>query len=374
MYMYPHAIITPEYKHRFENIVTEFRDAISKSKQTVKKKVRRKGDVLSSRIALELHRMNDRIHFRLNVCGTTEMRNRPTIIVCCPELVTPMLKIELEKEHLRRQYTEGLTSGLAFDLIYQEYLCPPLTLLWCSVTVANDFGEEATWAEARQGSTLTMCGSRVFPVQTESTAPSSFTTLACIVEIKSELYGLTTAHGIQIAHDSSPQKSVYQAWQDELDEFETVTDDDDSDCDCHSVSEVSHFSTPRSPDVSGPTTTASPSTTFGGARIDVEISTAILPDLGDDLPGKADCDWAIFPIKREDQQLPNAYATSDRNTGRRFITDVAREHPLEERIVHILTSKTVITGRLQTGLVSVGSLSGRGPQYGSSLQMVRRLS
>ncbi|KAJ4291768.1 hypothetical protein N0V90_009663 [Kalmusia sp. IMI 367209] len=361
MYKYPHAPISQEYKYRFENVVTEFWAAISRSGRTVTRRFRRRGTLQWSSITFELHRMKEKIRFQINVCGTSTTNNWVSIIVYCPDHVTSMLKAELQSSHLKRQYAQGSTSGLAFDLIYQQWPCDPFTLLWSNIAVADDIGQEATWNEAHKGSTLTMCGSRIHPVQSDGTSSSSFTTLACIVEIKGELYGLTTAHGIQAPHDTKSESSDSQAWPQDLDEYEFEIEEEYCDFDDNSGPTVSDLSTAECSDVLKLTATASHAISSTQDRSTANSPLAILPDAADNLPGKADCDWAIIPIRNEDRQLPNAYTTGDPNIGRRFITKVARKHPQEERSIHILTSKTIKSGLLKPGLVSVGSLSGRGP-------------
>jgi hypothetical protein len=93
----------------------------------------------------------------------------------------------------------------------------------------------------------------------------------------------------------------------------------------------------------------------------VEESTAMFPGPGDLIPNESDGDWAVFKIKREDHQLPNAYAINQFAPQLRFITEIAHNQPNEERPVHILTSKAIKYGTLTLEVASLGTLSGRGP-------------
>ena len=198
-----------------------------------------------------------------------------------------------------------------------------------------------------------------------------------MLEIKGDLFSLTSAHPFRHHDDASSREKLFKQLQeipDDDEECEIILEDDEDGeltfdgkvCTEDSVEETKHLPTGKL--LFGETDVDESSTDLQ----DLKESIAIFPgpdDLGSD---KSDRDWAVTPIKRADQQLPNAYSVNQNSFHLRYLTEIACEHPLAiERStnykqpttdlpVHILTSSSIKYGTLTPGFANLAGLSGRG--------------
>ena len=267
---------------------------------------------------------------------------------------------------MKNQYADGVTSGPAFTLYYCGRDDPAFRLQWCSSTVSLGGSEQP----------LSLCGTRMLAKKHTQTPPSGEATVACLLEIKGDLYALGPAHLFteNIASKSQQHLLAELLHMDEdEDECDDTAFDDDAGSDNdytlpkNFVSEEETFdsnaTTSNGIHPSPPMVLDDSSTNEEG----LENLTVMYPGPKDLQKDNMDCDWAVTLIKRTGQQLPNLYPSEGQESSMlRHIVEIAGEpskddaQQITEKPVHILTSSSTKHGTLLMGFANISGLSGRG--------------
>ncbi|KAI4947573.1 hypothetical protein J4E91_006393 [Alternaria rosae] len=241
-------------------------------------------------------------------------------------------------------------------------------------------------------------------IQDIQTPPSGDATVACLVEIKGDLYALGPAHLFTKKDSTKSQEQLLAELlqmdggeDDDISSEEDDEDDDDDDSDDNeSDNGFSSFNDIISDEDAFDCNAASPhgltpppSRAPDCPNIDkegLEDLAVMFPGPNDLQNDNTDGDWAVTLIKKPDQQLPNLYLAeqqaskldpSEQEDSKpespkqqahqiRHIVQIAGERskddtrPIEEKSVHILTSSSIKQGTLLPGIVNISGLSGRG--------------
>jgi hypothetical protein len=380
---YEHFPPSVEHYLAAQHVTNSFGEAMYKTKQEWRTKF------------LKTARLSDYaplVTSRFAMCGITGALPEPAIIVECPSRLLSRVAKELQTHHMKNQYAVGFTSGPAFTLYYCGRDTPSHQRTWCK-SIASLNGPDQS---------LSLCGTRMSSVQHIQTPRSGDATVACLLEIKGELYALGPAH-IFTKDDAarSQEELLAELLQMEEDEDDdNAFDDDDDDDDDDDNSNDNENDDAYISDTSEEDTLNSNATPSGGLRPspprvldDPSINEEGLEDLAVMFPGpddlqndNTDGDWAVTLIKKPYQQLPNLYlveqqaskegpsehAVSKHESPKqqapklRHIVEIASEpskddaRPIEEKTVHILTSSSTKQGTLLTGFANISGLSDRG--------------
>ncbi|KAI4686577.1 uncharacterized protein J4E84_005858 [Alternaria hordeiaustralica] len=200
-------------------------------------------------------------------------------------------------------------------------------------------------------------------------------TIACLLEIKGDLYALGPAHLFteKTAAKSQEQLLAELLQMDEDDDDDIAFDDHDDESDEGYV--LPNGITSEEDTINSNTTIPSdPSPPLSKVVDDSSNDEGALEHLIIIYPGPEDLhkdntdgDWAVTHIQKHQQQLPNLYLPEGQQAFRlRHIVDVSSEPSgddtqlMSEKSVHILTSSSTKHGMLLPGYANISGLSGRG--------------
>ncbi|KAI4924694.1 hypothetical protein J4E85_007811 [Alternaria conjuncta] len=276
---------------------------------------------------------------------------------------------------MKNQYAAGVTPGLAFAVYYCGRDDIAFELRWCTSTVTLNRPEQS----------LSLCGTRMSSIQDIKTPPSGDATVACLLEVKGDLYALGPAHLLTRKDASKSQEQLLaELLQMDEDEDEDIaweedekndSDYDESDGGYASANDIISDKDTLNSDTTPPDS-LSPSPQESTHDPRDEGVTVLFPGPDDLQEDNADGDWAVTLIQKPEQQLPNLYSVEQQISGQespkqeapklRHIVEFASEpskddtEPIVERSVHILTSSSTKQGKLLPGFANISGLSARG--------------
>ncbi|KAL2836918.1 hypothetical protein BJY01DRAFT_251712 [Aspergillus pseudoustus] len=282
------------------------------------------------------------IGYELRLCGRSPKEAQPSILVYCTERIFNDLKGLLASSHLKAQYAIlarrrfrfgkenpfGHRAGAdvpRFSLYF--WRGQPHRLLSWRGNLAEDIqikqSEEADSSDL-PWSNLTMCGSSLIGLD------GSCSTLACLVEVDSAVYGLTVAHSFAHlplhpwAGDGTHGVDHRKNASEELMYLE-------DDVEYESVEEAD-----------GAVFTPAPSSTTGknepvpGPFPPEQPATILVMQC--DHPDTPDLDWALFEVSPEQADKPNFYLSLANSQKPTLLHKAAQRHPGHEREVIIIRS------------------------------------
>jgi hypothetical protein len=354
IYRFPHADMNIEHSSRAEEVFNIFRLAVRRSKVASRWPHRQRlKDFSGPRL----------ITYERAMCGPSITEARPSIIVTYPKgLDLRLLRREFEEiGDTKYQYAADLTPGPSF-ILYYCWAHVPLTPRWRPITVVPPTLGDIE-SEDVTSSSLTLCGTALYSLNTGSQSSSSSATLACLLEIKGKYYALSSAHPfLDPTNDAKFLKELLETENVE-EESEIIFEDEENDSGFESA--TSEGEGGRATWSTHTDATASPQTVkekSSGRLSDFGDSSVILLDPEDLGSDRRDCDWALTPIIKPDQLLPNAYTCDPDAPSLCYITRVACELPknrVYEIVVHIITRSAIKVGTLLPGSVNISGLSGR---------------
>ncbi|KAI4641700.1 hypothetical protein J4E93_007798 [Alternaria ventricosa] len=276
---------------------------------------------------------------------------------------------------MKNQYAAGVTPGLAFAVYYCGRDDIAFELRWCKSTVTLNGPEQS----------LSLCGTRMSSIQDIKTPPSGDATVACLLEVKGDLYALGPAHLLTRKNAAKSQEQLLaELLQMDEDKDEGIAWEEDEDNDSDYEESDGGYASAKDiisdKDMLNSNTTPpdslSPSPREGTHDPRDEGVTVLFPGPDDLQDDNADGDWAVALIQKPEQQLPNLYSVEQQVSVQgspkqeapklRHIVDFASEpskddtEPIVERSVHILTSSSTKQGKLLPGFANISGLSGRG--------------
>ena len=312
---------------------------------------------------------------RFAMCSTIGAPPEPAIVVECPNRILSRVKKVLQSRNMKNQYAAGVTPGLAFAVYYCGRDDIAFELRWCKSIVTLNGPEQS----------LSLCGTRMSSIQDIKTPPSGDATVACLLEVKGDLYAVGPAHQLTRKDAAKSQEQLLAellqmdedkdediAWEEAED---NDSDYDESDGDHASANDIISDKDMLDSNIAPPGS-LSPSPREGTHHPRDEGVTVLFPGPDDLQDDNADGDWAVALIQKPEQQLPNLYSAEQQVSGQdspkqeapklRHIVEFASEpskddtEPIVERSVHILTSSSTKQGRLLPGFANISGLSGRG--------------
>ncbi|KAL2787666.1 hypothetical protein BJX66DRAFT_340978 [Aspergillus keveii] len=238
---------------------------------------------------------------------------------------------------------------------------PPSTLLWRPGIANNIHIQHIKEMEtlAPRLLDLTMCGSRV------TSLDGSVSTLACLVEIDSEVHGLTVAHAFSHlvsrvpgqdqeqqnicspgASDNSPSEVCFEddAFVEDDVEYDIPEDGNTIDLDTH----ASAFN--LEPDIINE-----------DLRLEEQGNTSAVLIMEPASPDIPDLDWALIKMSVEESKKPNFYLAANNEQKPILLHTIAQHHPGQERQVLIIrTLQDPRPGTLLSGSSFIGGITRAG--------------
>ncbi|KAL5342463.1 hypothetical protein BJX70DRAFT_355884 [Aspergillus crustosus] len=332
--LYPHggALISDAHYDRFRVVVDLFR-------QNVEDDVKLKPWVKD-------------IDYDLRICGRSPQESVPSIVVFCPDKISGALNSRLTSPHLRAQYaypdrrrfpnwrsnSQNHAAGAEIPR-FKLYIwrgMPPRTLLWRRHVVAELQVQHTADAEASEDpfGGLTMCGSKITSVD------GSCSTITCLVQVDSTVYGLTVGHAFShllksssIGHGtpgnySDPRRasSNSQLAMDDHD-FE----DDDIEYEPFEEDDFTESAAPLDVAADPETSKSNPDTRNNWEQ---ELCSIVVMDPdNNDLP---DLDWALVHLSGQQSKRPNFYLPPENLQQPILLHRVVQQHPGHERDVLVV--------------------------------------
>ncbi|KAI1379962.1 hypothetical protein F4677DRAFT_300254 [Hypoxylon crocopeplum] len=407
--VYPHSTskITSAYHDRYAEIVNIFRQNTLEDPR------------------LSSHAKH--IDYGLKLCGHSRETVHPSILVFCRPREFKTLKNLFDQEHLKAQYLQRTTQRSIWHSLRnrKEEQTPsrplfklyfwraqrPRTLLWGDRVDVRIGSESATASPApfyMYDHSLTLCGSPIYRLP----GGRRVSTVACVLHIGSDFYGLTASHGIR-RHDRHLHATIAKAQKEAAAELTKPTprqyvedqhvegalhrfksersckslaseyheplvfdDDDDDDVVYESLTDEEDYESDNDHDDNG-----NHDTTFAAARIGkgepedgymkvetmrrvFSTATAVYPQL-DTLSaehGGLDLDWALIRLSRPDQWRPNLFFKPGASSKAAFICGTAAMLPERDtNVLIILPSRTIKHGIIQPSTAFLGGINGDMP-------------
>jgi hypothetical protein len=314
------------------------------------------------------------IDYTLKMCGPSPKESHPSIIVFCTDVVFPDLQRLLTRRYLAEQYylprpshplsilSRGRTSSKnnsidshipRFKIYFWRAIAIPRILLWGSevkIKIHQLMDAFPPWS--------TLCGSTI------SSYDGSCSTLACLLQIKSGLYGLTVSHAfahlvkpvsedVEIRVDSDPDRGATldeQPIESALEDAQFIVDD------------VEYESFEADDVQSNTTVLANIQEASRDRRIlppsqGIEASV-IIPSNELEILKMPDLDWALVMISEAQNQKPNLYMSGDDVLRPVFLSEVAQHHPGNERDILVICSmQNPKRGILLPGISFIGGIN-----------------
>ncbi|KAI2611813.1 hypothetical protein GGR54DRAFT_339940 [Hypoxylon sp. NC1633] len=380
--VYPHSAskITTAYHDRYVEIVNIFRQN-----------------------TLEDPRLSNHakhIDYGLKLCGLSEQNAHPSILVFCRPQEFKSLKRLFDQEHLKAQYLERTTRKSLWHSMRnredeQEPRRPlfklyfwraqrPRTLLWGgqdNVRIGSESATASSRALYMYDHSLTMCGSPIYQLP----GGSRVSTLGCVLQIGSQFYGLTAAHGIRccnqrsrvngaekdavrhtgLSHSEKPKRDEFTSISFNKEEYNDLPSDDD-DVVYESLSDDESYDSDSCDEedyvdswASSQSVKAEPKE--GYAKVEemrqvISTVTAMYPPAdAQDL----DLDWALVLLDRSDQWRPNVFFNRRTSSHLAFIPPVAAGVPkYDTEVLVILPSRITKHGVIQPTAAFLGGING----------------
>ncbi|RDW72593.1 uncharacterized protein DSM5745_07765 [Aspergillus mulundensis] len=333
VYVYPYSAsdIGENHHERFRTVVEMFKQNVESDKK------------------LKMH--VSEIDYMLKKCGPSPKEAHPSILVCCTERVFRDLERLLTSRHLTKQYylpdprrlgrwraniiDNGAGAHIPRFKIYFWRGTPNRTLLWASRLADGLQIRQPEGTGNLPWSDLTMCGSKITGYD------GSSATIACLLEVDSNTYGLTVAHAFAHLVSSFPEKGEPPNGGHNRHVSGRSFSEFGFHDDCFAVNDIEYESTEEGDtlsDSTGVTVVAVPDSEkrFGVGQEEERSVVLHLKDDGD--PSSPDLDWALAEVSNGQSRKPNFCLSTEDPANPRLLHEVAEQHPGAEREVLIIRS------------------------------------
>ncbi|KAL3462737.1 hypothetical protein BJX64DRAFT_287951 [Aspergillus heterothallicus] len=358
IYVYPHtdSLISEDHHARYHVLVNIFKQKVERER------------------TLRPH-VKD-ISYTMRLCGRSPKESHPSIIIICADKVFRDLQRLFNSSDLKTYYAildpnwiRDRASNKDQDMadidiprfhVYYWVGRPPKTLLGRPEIASNiqikHIRDHKTstprWLD------LTMCGSQVI------TSDGSGSTLACLLEIDSQIYGLTVAHVFPhliplVCEENQTEQNICDSSGSADLASEVVFEDD-----AFVKDDIQY-------DIPDGDTTADhdplPDVTLEVDKIDgvlqlgkQERSSPILI-MEPASPNTPDLDWALIKVSDEESKKPNFYLAPDDAQKPILLHTIAQHHPGHERPVFVIrTLQDPRPGTLLRGSSFIGGITRAG--------------